>query len=1363
MANNTKEYKIVINGITESVDAVKSLNSQLDKLEQRMKTLSSAKVSTGGSSSKGSASVLSEEEAVQREINKLKQQGAQLDAKIAATQNEIFKRVDATKELYKETLADQKAIAAQERLTADAYSNTMQGMKAQLADIKAVINVTDLGDSTKIEEMTKKANDLTNKLKEMEQAYGQYGRNVGNYANGVAEGLQKVRVTVGDTVREFGSAKEASRTLNNELKTMAANGQQDTEAFKQLRQTVMELESNINDAKKPMDNLMDSMEGVMAVANAGQGIRALFGVDDTEIQKSIKNLVALQNVLKGLETINKQIQTREGVGKWIAPFTTQIDAATAKLLKFNTALLGTSKAAKVASVGIKAFSTALKAAVSMGILVAVDLLVEGLMNLVESFKKVDHAAEDAKEAEEAVAKAYGEGMSKLTQYKSKLDAFNGSKKEEKKLVDELNNELGDTLGTYKSVAEWQDVLKKKGEAYIETIKLQAQAQAILNAITAAYGRIQQIGFSKANGEYDTLINKSLNLIGLGKDYMEDLNETNGYIDTLTKNLDVVYKKIEQNNKKNKLGSYAPQIEKNTEKSKKAIEDSQKTLNQLEIRRMREGLNKKLRQLDEEERQTINKLKENGRKSGIEIQKVQRAYADLRQREINEYLRNLEETIKKTARDIKNIKFDINLKDIEIEVDNLKNKFEELDNSPINKTLISRIDLKQIFGNSTQEGRILANEYNEKKLEAEATGVFDEFYDFLQGYLETKNEEVKQEFNELFENIGEEQAYSQLSAFFEDQYSDALSAVRTYGQLILDLDEEMTKDSEDVLSLSFAERLLTAEKYYSETIQQLTENIKKQRELNEKAIKERFEQDEEAERERYTKQYQELDRQRQETEDAIANFKVRTTEEQKAYEDLKKKLDTINKQMEDALELHGEKMGQINEKKNAEIKKNEIDTYNDISSIQEKYFNAQLSSYRDMQSKLNDEISRNPITYKGGWGVVDISATKHNYSEIIEASRKAIDSIRNDKRKLDELYDKGFITPEAYNSTLIQLNDLEKDIKNGMAETVEKNKMLIADFLQSMQQYIQASMESFNTIMNAVWDAQDVQFEKEQEYLDKLNDELDKKLDEQQEIVEKHKDVIDSIEEELAQSRGSRRQHLIDQLNAEMEAQKEAQRQEKQIQKEKEAAEKRQDELEKKRKKAQYQRDMAQAIVNGAMAVTMAAVNNWPIPAVPMMALAAATTAAQIAIMSSNKPYAKGGVLEGGVAQGPRHSQGGIPVLGGRASIEGGEMIVNRVSTAKNVDVLEYINSKHKKLNLDDFIDFYSSGKVKNSVKSMSPRIKFAEGGVIPSLSSDIDINDRLLESFEKYAEKPQVVQVVDIINRTNDVKKVQVLAGLSNG
>jgi hypothetical protein len=229
----------------------------------------------------------------------------------------------------------------------------------------------------------------------------------------------------------------------------------------------------------------------------------------------------------------------------------------------------------------------------------------------------------------------------------------------------------------------------------------------------------------------------------------------------------------------------------------------------------------------------------------------------------------------------------------------------------------------------------------------------------------------------------------------------------------------------------------------------------------------------------------------------------------------------------------------------------------------------------------------------------------------------------------------------------------------------------------------------------------------------------------------------------------------------MQAQREARRQEEKIQKEKEKAEKKQEQLDKQRREEEYERNVKQAFISWHLSIANGLATQPFMPVgIAMGALATALGAVQYALVKSQKPYAKGGQLDGGVAQGKRHRDGGIPVLGGRASIEGGEFITNRITTQNNVDVLDFINSRHKKLSLDDFINFYSSGKLKKNISSMSPRTAFADGGVIPTISNDIDINDRLVSAMEAYAERPVVVSVVDINNRQNAVKNVQVLAGL---
>ena len=391
--------------------------------------------------------------------------------------------------------------------------------------------------------------------------------------------------------------------------------------------------------------------------------------------------------------------------------------------------------------------------------------------------------------------------------------------------------------------------------------------------------------------------------------------------------------------------------------------------------------------------------------------------------------------------------------------------------------------------------------------------------------------------------------------------------------------------------------------------------------------------------------------------------------------------------------------------------------------------------------------------KQGWDVVNIAKTSSNYKTAL----KEYDDLKNDiirkQREREEALRAKSISPEDFAMREADIKKEMEAIDNAVKGVKQRQKMLITDFIQSIKKYLQEGMQAFQNIMQAVWDAQDNNFDKQQEYLDKLNKELDNKLNEQRDIVQRHKDAINDIEDELATSRGDRRQHLIDQLNAEMAAQRAAQQQEKKIQKEKEAAQNKADALEKKRKKAQYHRDMIQAVVNGALAVTRAADNSWPIPAVPMMALAAATTAAQIAIMASNKPYAKGGLLEG-----PSHKQGGIPIPGTGIEVEGKEYVVRKKSTGPNIDLLDYINKSERRLSLSDFIDFYSSDRPKNSIRSV--RSKFEDGGYIPTLPNALDVRDQLQNVIINQDNRPIVVSVVDINNKQEDVRRVQTLAGL---
>lgn len=1367
-----KVYSIVINGVQESANAVESLNKQLSELENRIKTLekSSVKInassSGGGSTSSGSKSSLNEEEKLAKQIE-------QIDAKREAYSKEIYQNYLAAKDVLSETVSDQKQLAAAERLQADAYSNTMNGIKQKLADMKTMHFTTDLS-SDEFKEQTKEINTLTEKLKQLEKEYGVYSRDVGNYANGVKEGLKGLSIQVGETNQSFDNAKQALKELKKERDTLAVKSdlgiisEAEAKRLEDLVPTVAQLQSAIEDAGKPMDTLMDTMQSFVAITQVSKGLGAFFGFDSTEIDKTIKNLVALQNAMQGLQTIQKQIQERQGVGAWIAPFTVSIDKATAKLLTFNTALLGTGKAAKVAGVAIKGFSKALKVAFSAGILVVVDLLVEGLMELVDSFKKVDEAAERTAEVQKDIAEAYGQAQGKLIQYKTKVDSFNGSKKEEKKLVEELNKEFGSTLGTYKSLAEWQDVLKKKGEAYIQTLINQAKAQAALNEVTAAYMNLEDVKQKAAKGDYSHWYQSRQQDAEAAARAVEEANKR---IEKAEENL---RKTIETNDKYAKshgMGDYAPQIEKNANKAKNAVAEVEKEMAQLRISVMKEGLTKTITQLEEERKQRIAKLRENGnqyKKEEAEVNAIiDQKILDAKEKhakDIEKVYENMWDKI--NANSLENTKKLISMAEgaIAIQKQHLEDSSNEYFRQGIGSygiqgknqlTPTTQFSLGVNSENKSEfmtemkdyidllrEAQTAENEYNANyhefynefnKLSEEQRGRLNMDLDSQKNYFEELKEQLTEYADLLKEKYGEDAFEGGKTALINENYSSDLSSM--FNQRISAVEAYWAKrkkiEAENADNL-YKQQLVEAQKSWERESGATWNAYLKDLEVAEDFYKKKLELIQQNEK----------------------DGTISTKEAELEKRELEAEYQKAATQMYQNYVLENET---LRVEHNNKVVKLEQDKNNKLKGVNAEYYQDALQELRDFQTAQSDLESKQPV--KNAWGITNRGKTNDNNRNLLASYEAMASKIQEKRAQVNRDFQNGIIDKKVFDSTIRELDRFSSDLGEKM-DKVKKDLTFgeaARQFVEDIQIYLQAVSQSFQTIMSAVWDAEDNNFDKEQEYLDKLNKELDNKLAEQQDIVQQHKDAIDSIEDELATARGDRRQHLIDQINSEMAAQRAAQQQEKKIQKEKEAAQKKQDDLDLKRKKAQYHRDMMQAIVNGAMAVTMAAVNAWPVPAVPMMALAAATTAAQIAIMASNKPYAKGGQLDGGVAQGNRHRDGGIKVLGGRAEIEGGEYITNRLTTSKNIDLLDYINSKKKKIDINDLMDFYSSTPRK-TIRAV--RSKFEDGGYLPTIPNALDVRDQLQNVIVNQDNRPIYVSVVDINNKQEDVRRVQTLAGL---
>ena len=1476
-----KQFTIQINGVQESINAVESLNTQLNALEARINALASKQVNISTKSSNSTASLKEEE--------KLVKQIQQTEEKIKATRSESYQQLLAEKDLLKEAVNDQKERAAQERLVAGTYSNTMKGLKEELADIKSVMQTTDLGDE-KFKDLVGRAGQLTNKLKELEQAYGQFGRNVGNYAS-AAEGFGKFTVKVGDTVREFSSAREAARQLRQELLSL----EEGAEGIDDLKKAINSVDSAIKDAtvsSKAMDEALDMAQSFIGMAQAGQGLAAFFGLEGTGVEETIKNLVALQSALNGIETLSKQMNASEGIGKYFSSANEKIDnftnklfgvkktiketaevtkqqasatsqvatasnAATTAEVAQTTATAGLTVGMRVATVAARALGMALKA-IGIGILLeAVSLALDGIKKLASSIYDAFNTSEKQIEALnmqfnalkqsysyliEENNRLYDQGNLSYVEYmcnqlkiqndylrqqinlQKELNDINGDDKklhwytfagdqttnfgeritqgttfatrdlldtfsytvnnleEAKKAYEELNTavrhgndywtEYGSGLNDYVNslsltVSDTKDLMIQVGEGIMNDLvariaeasnEYAAAMEDLRNGVDGASDRVKAAKkaveelekemnedsiTSSIIANLDTIIpddevrEKIMNIIGVIKLLKKEMNareeDVKNYFENLAIEMLPEYERtlarIEQRREEDlrKYGETAEQkaqinayfdkeIEEATDAHNRKINskrgtahkqeiDADKTLYQLKMRVMEDGLTKKLMQLDEEKRQTLNKLKSNQ----TAYLQAERLYEQIRLREIQKFIENLEKAIEASAKSIKQTTFQLNTDVLEAQINEINQLLTKASyNTPVVKTLVSGSDYRELTRGITEERLRQAQEE-------------------LKNYSGYSQQQIE---------------------IVEQQYRRELAIIRGYGVF-----------EDNVLTDSFERRLAAQRTYQQNSFETLKAALIDRRELMIEEAKEELKQAQSAAAEERNQTLEDLRDKKRQLEEGIAaisgSSSAMTNAQQNAYNRMQENLNKVLQQMQDANENYSRQV-ELN-KKNYDQRLVEIDleTAQEMSRNHETYFNTQIANFRDFNSKLSQEISKQPIYDKAGFGIINLKATRRNFKEMQDAAKASLTHIMEEKQMLSDNFRDGLIKPEAYNAVLLQLNDLETTAKDNIQEIQAKLKELGGEWWGTINEWIQqvgqAATQILSSISEITSNQYDKQIEQQEKYIDEYSDLLDKQKDKTQEYA----DAVSEIESELSNARGDRRQQLIDNLNAEMTAQRASLAQEKKIEKEKEKAEEKKKKLEHDQAVAKKRMDLAQAYINAAMAVSMAAVNKWPVPAIPMMALAAAVGAAQIAAVASQNIPTYG---DGGVIQGASHAQGGVKVLGGRAEVEGGEFITNKVTTAKNVDLLEYINTKRRKVDIADLLEFYNSGRPSKNITSI--RTKFADGGVIPQLRSDISFNDRLITAFEDYSNRPQYVQVVDIIDQTERLNNVKVISGL---
>lgn len=513
----------------------------------------------------------------------------------------------------------------------------------------------------------------------------------------------------------------------------------------------------------------------------------------------------------------------------------------------------------------------------------------------------------------------------------------------------------------------------------------------------------------------------------------------------------------------------------------------------------------------------------------------------------------------------------------------------------------------------------------------------------------------------------------------------------------------------------------------------------------------------ASKEAQKKELEELERSLKEKVDAH-----QITEEE-ANKVLQETRDEYLKGEEKDLKTHNEKMQSITENGKAVLMNIELQYNEERKAATASALEEQRQVTQDFYNDIDTIMERTQKRKTNDFGFINYGAYRKSLQDALNATKEVANQIESEKEALQNALDNNEISFDDFQKAKKELDDFAEevkdktdDLKDGLSNSFNTWMGGVMESINSYSSVLSGMFDSISEMYTRQLDAEQAKLDKQQELLDAELEMIEDNLQKQEEVTQEHNDKVNSIEDELKSARGDRRQALIDQLAAERKAQEQSIEKEKQLTEEKkkqaqkqEQLKKQQDALEKKRRQQEKRASIVQATINTFTAVSNAlAVQPWFV-GLALSAVALGLGMANVAQISAQQ-YADGGLLKG-----KRHSQGGMKIQGTNMEVEGGEYVTNRASTNANLPLLEYINSNRRTLTKDDLIRFYDNGKTTLINRPM--QTKFEEGGQLPQLS--VDVKSLMNNAQAQQDDRPLVVSVVDIVNQTENLRQVRVLAG----
>lgn len=1172
---------------------------------------------------------------------------------------------------------------------------------------KITVNV----DSSQVDDLNEKIDNTIKKGKEFEDQFTNFTIDIG----GISYEFDNI-------TQAIGALDDRAQGLSATLAQMREDGEDTTEEFQKLSKEFDDLvkqSAKLERARKYSDDLRDSLasqtrtldlvvQGFTAFGNALQiasGISGLFGKSQEEIEESINRTVQIMAIVQAAQELYNQAITQGTI----------LNKA------WTIALSGADKVMKMFGASTVATSTAMKGLKLAIASTGIGLLVVAIGELVSWLGKLASSSDDAKnnlnKISDLVDRRLTSSIQKINQQKElglisefealtqEIDKTSNALINLIKVANNANGKLGSTIT--KAVEDYNSKIIDG------SFNDERQADHFLSLLNKMNDATLLVRMNLSD------LDKFLNETGQG---LNEFNVDNIDLSGFNENEIELLKQYYNQSKEYYNKIYELKLQQQIKN--KELDDQISDLNIENIKNDRE------RELAE-----VIKKYDDLRKT-VEISEEELAYLMSRSyddKEIAEYLDKREELIKQSYERQKQEISDIN-KSYAEEEQNIQN---QITNNKIAamqdgyaKELAALQQAKkeeiqaaiQSETNVNEQIKAINEKYNRELINLNKT-YYDERIQLLEDYkqevLQIEREVAESQYDVATNKVQRESSNKQESLSYSD--------VKYYP------DSNLT----EVLNTN----LTNINDYYNQVYNIASQSNEKLKNIN--------------------------------LEKALFDFDSNKEDSKKQLEDRLKTLDealqkqvisqeTYDKQKQELNDAHNMKMLQMEREYNEEVLQIENEYNNKRLSTEANFQSSQIDNLKNqinqitkLRSELNQPINIGDYDLNALGNVAKGFIDTNQFKEVFAQLNTDID---NQMKQLQAKFDSGEISFGDFKKMKAELEGL----KEANQKTLDALEMNWQDWAQNIATIGAAVVNMWSSIFSGIANMQYQnemnRIEQEQELLDEELEMLEEQYEKQQEIYQQHADNISSIEEELASARGDRRDYLVEQLGAEMNAQEQAWAAQQEIDRQKQAAEKKQEALEKqkeaaerKRNNAQKKVQIAQATANTAVAVTNAlAVQPWFL-GVALAAVAAAMGAAQIAILAKTK-YADGGLL-----QGKSHAQGGIPVGNTGIEVEGQEFVVNKKSTKANLPLINYINSNRRHLTKDDIVHFFDTREGSSQIVNNN---YFAQGGQIPNSLTSPSFNPQQIAQQSYVDDRPIYVSVQEIERVSNNVRNVQALAGL---